>query len=160
MVSKNSRATTGAAWRPAHAAASDDAGTAAVEFALILPALLMILLGIVQFGLTLNNYLELTDGVREGGRTFAVSRSSSTPYTSATGAVTSSAPNLTAGSITTTISVNGTACATDSACTTALAAAPGGAASVTSTYPCNLTVMAVNFAPGCTLTSTTTDLIE
>ena len=48
--------------------AEDRAGTAAVEFALVLPALLMILVGIIQFGVALNNYLELTDAVQAGDR--------------------------------------------------------------------------------------------
>ncbi len=45
-----------------------------VEFALVLPILLMVLFGIIQFGLTFNNYVSLTDAVRAGARTAAVSR--------------------------------------------------------------------------------------
>jgi len=157
---RNTPATANAMFQLGIDAASDRTGAAAVEFALILPALLMILMGILEFGLTLNNYLALIDGVRSGDRAFAISRSSPTPFTSTTTAVTNSAASLTAASITTTLKVNGTTCASDAACSAALAAAPGGAAYVQATYPCNLTVMSVNFAPGCTLFSATTDLIE
>jgi Flp pilus assembly protein TadG len=138
----------------------DESGAMAVEFALVGPILLVILLGILQFGVTLNNYLELTDGVRVGGRTLAIGRATSTPLTSVTNAVRSAAANLTPGSITITASINGASCASDSACTTALASAVGGSATVTASYPCDLDVMGVNFAPHCTLTSTTSDLVE
>jgi Flp pilus assembly protein TadG len=140
--------------------AGDRSGAAAVEFGLIAPILLMMLLAIVQFGLTLNNYLELTDGVRVGARNFAISSTSTTPLTTAKTAVTNAAANLTAANITLTFSVNGTACTTDSACQTALAADAGDAATVTGTYPCSLKVMGVNFASGCTLTSTTSEMVE
>ena len=75
-------------------------------------------------------------------------------------AITSAAPNLTAGSVTVTTKVNGTTCSTDSACSTALSTAAGESATVTATYPCNLTIMGVNFASGCTLSATTADIIE
>lgn len=43
-------------------------GAVAVEFALILPLLAMLLLGIITFGLTYSNHLALTNTVREGAR--------------------------------------------------------------------------------------------
>ena len=138
----------------------DRSGATAVEFALVGPPLLMMLFGIVGFGLTLNNYLELTDGVRSGARAFAIGRSTASPYTVATNAIYGSAVSLTQASITVTLKVNGTTCATDSACSTALNAAPGGAASVTATYPCSINIMGIDYAPSCTLTSQTTNLIE
>lgn len=139
---------------------ADERGAAAVEFAFVGPVLIFLLFAIVQFGLTLNNYLQLTNGVRVAGRQFAISRASSTPYTSTKTAMINSAPNLGAANITLTLQVNGTACATDAACVTALATANGLPATVIATYPCNLNIVGVNFAPGCKLTSQTTDLIE
>lgn len=50
-----------------------------VEFALVLPILLVLLLGIFQFGVAFNNYVTLTDAVRAGARKAAVSRNSSDP---------------------------------------------------------------------------------
>lgn len=44
------------------------------EMAIVLPALLLLLLGILQLGIAFNNYLALTDAVRAGARTAAVSR--------------------------------------------------------------------------------------
>jgi len=140
--------------------AGDKSGAAAVEFGLIAPALLMILMAIIQFGLVLNNYLELTDAVRVAARTFSISGTSTTPMTSSTTAATASAANLTGANITLTYSVNGTACTTDAGCASALAADAGDSAVVTGSYPCSLTIMAVNFASGCTLTSSTADMVE
>ena len=138
----------------------DRSGAAAVEFGLLAPLLLLMLMAIIQFGITLNNYLELTDAVRVAARNFAISGTSSTPMSGATTAAQNSAANLTAASITLTYSVNGTACSTDSACSTALAADAGDTASVTGTYPCSLSVMGLNFAPSCSLSSSTTDMVE
>ena len=167
MRGSATRVAASAALRKVFAAANDTRGAAAVEFALVLPVLLFSLAGIIQFGITLNNYLEVTDSARVGARTFAISRSISTPLTTTTAAVTANAANLTSGSITTTLQVNGTTCTTDSACATALTAAPAGTASVQVQYPClgsagSAYVFYKTFIPtsGCTLTSTATDLIE
>ena len=49
-----------------------DRGATAVEFALVLPVLLMILMGIVDFGRALNAQVTLTQAVREGARLAAL----------------------------------------------------------------------------------------
>lgn len=150
------------AWRGPRALAADRSGANAVEFALIAPLLLMLLMAIIQFSIALNNYIELTEAVRTGARNLAISRAmaSATPYTTTISNIKSSAGNLTGSNITVTMSVNGTACTSDTTCATALAAAAGDTASVTATYPCNLTVMNFNFYPSCSLQSQTSDLVE
>src|SRR6266566_856783 len=57
----------------------DEKGQTMVEFTLVLPVLLVVLFGIIQFGIVFSNYIALTDAVRAGARTAAVSRSSTTP---------------------------------------------------------------------------------
>src|SRR3990170_5153387 len=52
----------------------NEKGTSTVEFALILPLLLLLLLGIIQFGSTYNAYLTITHASREGVRLAAVGR--------------------------------------------------------------------------------------
>ncbi|MEA2016599.1 MAG: TadE/TadG family type IV pilus assembly protein [Actinomycetota bacterium] len=47
-------------------------GSSAVEFAIILPILIMLILGIVQFGVAYNNYIALTHAAREGARLASV----------------------------------------------------------------------------------------
>jgi Flp pilus assembly protein TadG len=52
-----------------------ESGQAYVEFALILPLLLLVVLGIIQFANAFRTYITLTDATRVGGRQAAVSRS-------------------------------------------------------------------------------------
>ena len=47
---------------------ANDQGAAAVEFALLLPVLTLIIMGMIVFGLVLNSYLEITHAAREGVR--------------------------------------------------------------------------------------------
>lgn len=49
-----------------------DRGAAAVEFALVFPILVLILIGIVEYGSVFNTQLMLTSAAREGARTMAV----------------------------------------------------------------------------------------
>jgi Flp pilus assembly protein TadG len=160
IFSNATKATAAARRRPFFRLGKDRSGASAVEFALIAPPLLLILGAIVDFGLTLNNYLELTDAVRVGARQFAISGSSSTPMSTATTAIQTAAPNLTAGSISVSYKVNGTSCATDTACLTALSADAGDTATVTATYPCSTPVAGVTFLSSCSLSSTTTEMVE
>lgn len=51
---------------------SGEKGTSAVEFAIILPILVMLVFGIIQFGLVFNKYIAITHAAREGVRLAAV----------------------------------------------------------------------------------------
>ncbi len=48
-----------------------EAGQSLVEFALVLPVLLLLLLGIIQFGAVFNSLITLNAAAREGARTMA-----------------------------------------------------------------------------------------
>ncbi|GAG87423.1 unnamed protein product [marine sediment metagenome] len=50
----------------------NEKGASAVEFALILPILIMLVFGIFQFGIAYNNYITITHAAREGARRAAV----------------------------------------------------------------------------------------
>ena len=54
---------------------SEESGQAFVELALVLPVLLLLLLGVIQFGNVFRDYIALTDATRVGARQAAVSRS-------------------------------------------------------------------------------------
>jgi Flp pilus assembly protein TadG len=54
-------------------------GQTMTEFAMVLPLLLVLLFGVIQFGIAFNNYVTLTDAVRAGARKAAVSRESGSP---------------------------------------------------------------------------------
>jgi Flp pilus assembly protein TadG len=151
------------AWRRVKASAGrlGKRGTVAVEFAIVVPVLLVILTGIAQFGLTLNQYVMLTNAVATGAQLFSISRgTTSTPYTSTVTAIEGAALTLTPANLTITLSVNGTACTTDSACQTALTNNATNPATVSATYPCSLQIAFYNFWPGCALSSQVTELIQ
>lgn len=57
----------------------EDRGAAAVEFALILPVLLLLVLGIINFGYVFGQKLALNQAVREGARKAVVSTSADLP---------------------------------------------------------------------------------
>lgn len=139
-------------------------GAALVEFALLAPVLLLIMLGTAQFGIALNNYVMLTNAVATGAQLFSISRgTTSTPYTSTVSAIEAAAPNLKAASLTITLSVNGTSCTSDGACQTALTNNATNPATVSATYPCSLKVLQYNFWSGsgaCTLQSQVTEPIQ
>jgi Flp pilus assembly protein TadG len=136
----------------------DVRGVTAIEFAIVAPILLVMVFGILQFGIAMNQHMVLTNAAAKGAMTFALSRGTATPYATTTSAITSAAPSLTAGQISITVKVNGVACASDAACSTLLVS--GQPALVKATYPCDLTVMGVNYAPSCTLKAETAQLVQ
>jgi Flp pilus assembly protein TadG len=54
-------------------------GQAYVEFAFVLPVLLLIVMGIIQFGMVFKDYIALTDATRVGARQASVSLSIADP---------------------------------------------------------------------------------
>jgi Flp pilus assembly protein TadG len=52
----------------------DERGAAVVEFALILPVLMLFMFGIVEFGRAYSARIELTSAVREGARAVALGK--------------------------------------------------------------------------------------
>jgi Flp pilus assembly protein TadG len=63
-----------------------DDGQAFVEFAIVLPMLVLLVFGITQFGMAFRNYLAITDAARVAARAAAVKRTSS-PCTAARTAI-------------------------------------------------------------------------
>jgi Flp pilus assembly protein TadG len=94
-------------------------GAAAVELALVLPLLLAMIYGIVQFGWLINNYLVLTNAASLGAHQLAAERGYTSPYTDTTAAIHSQTGAL-SGTLTISVSVGGTSCTSDSACAAAL----------------------------------------
>jgi len=75
-------------------AASDarDRGSAAVEFALLLPVLLLIIFGVIDFGRAINAQITLTQAAREGARLASFGYSTSAVQTRAQNAATGLSP--------------------------------------------------------------------
>jgi Flp pilus assembly protein TadG len=122
----------------------DESGQAMTEFAVVLPLLVVLLFGIVQFGIIFNNYVTLTDAVRAGARVAAVSREAGNPTSAATDAVRSSAPGLDTGRLPITV---------DSTWQ------PGSDVTVTAKYPYSVKLLGWVVASG-DLTSKTTERVE
>jgi Flp pilus assembly pilin Flp len=57
---------------PGALAARDEEGAAAVEFAFLLPLLVLLLFGFIQFGLALNTRIQATNAAREAARAAVV----------------------------------------------------------------------------------------
>jgi Flp pilus assembly protein TadG len=79
-----------------------ETGASAVEFALVVPLLVMLLLGVTTLGVGLNHALGTTDAVREGARFGATTLTSPAPagYASWSAAVQAKTVGLSAGSLT------------------------------------------------------------
>lgn len=69
-------------------------GAVAVEFALLAPILVMMILGIMEFGRAYNAQVTLTNAAREGVRTMAINNSQASAKTAAKAAATQLSPAL------------------------------------------------------------------
>ena len=69
-------------------------GQTMTEFTIVLPVLVLLVFGVIQFGIAFNNYLALTDAARAGARKAAVSRLSGDGSGAATDAVRAAAADL------------------------------------------------------------------
>jgi Flp pilus assembly protein TadG len=104
------------------------------------------ILGIVQFGITFNHYITLTDATRAGARKAVVSRHSSDPKGDAEAAVRASATNLDQGKLSVTVSPS-----------TPWSA--GNSVTVAASYPYSINLLGIVIKAG-NLSSTTTERVE
>ena len=87
---------------------NDEEGQSLIESALVFPVLLLIVTGVLAFGLAFNNYIALTNAVGVGARQLAISRGQTLdPCSTASTAISGAAPLLTSSSITFTYTLNG-----------------------------------------------------
>jgi Flp pilus assembly protein TadG len=66
---------------PLWARVRDDRAQALVEFALVIPVLVVVVIAIIQFGTAYETYMRLTDAVRVGGRAAATQANGSAACT-------------------------------------------------------------------------------
>jgi Flp pilus assembly protein TadG len=123
---------------------AQERGQSMAEFAIVLPVLVVVLFGIVQFGIVFNNYVTLTDAVRAGARTAAVSRQDANPAGEATTMVRHSATNLDQSNLDVSV---------DSDWQT------GDDVTVTATYPYSISLLGWVISSG-SLSSKTTERVE
>jgi Flp pilus assembly protein TadG len=81
-------------------------GQSMTEFALVLPILALLLFGVIQFGITFNQYLTLTDAVRAGARKAAVGRRLPDPPGAAVTATRNAATDLDQSKLNVSVTVN------------------------------------------------------
>jgi Flp pilus assembly protein TadG len=181
MVS--ARARVNVPWRALRGLARDQRGGALVETALTLPVMLTVMLGIISFATAFANYLGLTNGTAMAAQALSISRGQSLdPCKTAYNAFELGASTLQTSGLTFQILINsspngGTSSTLYTIWNGAKGTAPtcsstsltsgypadlvaGNVASVTVTYPCNLVVYGHNFAPNCTLTAQTSEVIQ
>jgi Flp pilus assembly protein TadG len=151
--------------------AKNQTGSVLVEFTLVLPVLLFLILGMAQFGMIFYNYILVTNAAATGARQFSISRWDSNAYSDTVSAINNVAPGLglsTCAAATPsciTLSVNGSPCSSNSGCYAQLQSAPvpSGTAtpwpsSVTVSYSCGansiMPTYLINLTGICPLTST------
>jgi Flp pilus assembly protein TadG len=115
-----------------------------VEFALVLPLLLVIMFAVVQFGIVYNDYVTLTDATRAGARKGAVSRLAADPAGATVAAVENSASGLDLAELD--VDVVSTF-------------QQGQDVTVEATYPYEINLLGIHVASG-TLSSKTTERVE
>lgn len=120
-------------------------GQALVEFALLAPILLLILFGIVQFGIAFRDSIALTDAVRAGARQATVSRNAPDPVSSTRSAVLAAASDLDAAKVIVTASP--------------LPWTEGAKVTVSATYPYDINILGIVVASGY-LHSATSERVE
>ncbi|MCA4135134.1 TadE/TadG family type IV pilus assembly protein [Arthrobacter sp. M4] len=74
-------------------------GAVAVEFAIVAPILVLLLMGIMEYGRAYNAQVSLTNAAREGVRVMAVNNNQTTAKTAAKNAAVSLSPALTDSNI-------------------------------------------------------------
>jgi Flp pilus assembly protein TadG len=141
-----------------------DEGNALVEFTLVLPLLLTVLIGIFVMGTIYVQYIELTNAVGSGAQYLQqIRQSTANPCADTFTAITNAAPTLTKSNMTMTLNMNGTVvtantCAGDQ--TDLVSTQP---VTVTVTYPCNISILQGWLAffhstlPACSLSSSSTE---
>jgi Flp pilus assembly protein TadG len=114
------------------------------EFAIVLPLLLLLVLGIMQLAVVFNNYMTLTEAVRAGSRQATVGRSMADPVGAAVSKTRTAASGLDQAQLT--VSVSSTW-------------EQGSNVTVSASYPYSISLLGLVVHSG-TLTSDTTERVE
>jgi Flp pilus assembly protein TadG len=140
-------------------------GQALVEFALVLPILLMVATGITSFGLVFYHYITIEDAVRSGARTLSLGRGNTAPSPNdpcslATKETVTSA--IDAGLTNNSVHLIIAGTPTTAPCSgTGTGWLQGNQVTVTATVPCTINIVGLHLScPGGAITAQATDAIE
>ena len=114
------------------------------EFAVVLPILVFLVFAVIQFGITFNNYLALTDAARAGARKAAVSRLSGNGSSVGVTATRAAAANLNQTNLNVSVASSWT---------------QGADVTVTATYPYSISLLGLVVKSG-RLSTTVTERVE
>jgi Flp pilus assembly protein TadG len=123
---------------------TEERGQTVVEFAIVLPVLLLVLFAILQFGVVFKDYIALTDAARVGARKAAVSRHLANRNAVVESAVRASADGIDNADLKVLVSSAWT---------------PGSDVEVSASYPYSVNVLGWVVASG-DLETTTTERVE
>jgi Flp pilus assembly protein TadG len=119
-------------------------GQSMTEFALVLPILVFLLFGVIQFGIVFNNYITVTDAVRAGARKGSVGRHLQNPSAAVVQSVRDASTGLKQSDLNVTV---------------ASSWQQGEQVTVTGSYPYSISLLGLVVKSG-RLTSTTKERVE
>lgn len=122
----------------------NEQGQSMTEFALVLPILVILLFGVIQFGIVFNNYITVTDAVRAGARKGAVGRHLANPNAAVVQSVRDAATDLKQSDLNVSVTSSWQ---------------HGEDVSVTGSYPYSISLLGLVVKSG-QLTSTTKERVE
>ncbi len=135
-------------------------GQAMVEFAMILPLLLVVIVGIIKFGTVYNNYITLTNATRVGARELALGRGLQNPCTPAENRAIGSAASLKLTPSQLTLLIGASLCSSFPVPMTENVMLQGNQITFQAKYPCDLVILGINVYPGCELHASSSEAIE
>lgn len=149
------------AWRRAIGRlVKDRDGSALIEFAMVLPMMMVVVTGIFFLGIALALYLQLTNATDIGARLLSVSRGQTTdPCSTASAAVEAAAPNLSTSSLSFSYTLDGQSYSGTTCTAGAAYLVQGTSAVLEVTYPVHLGIYGLGWST-ITLQSQTTELVQ
>jgi len=132
-------------------------GQALIEFVFVLPLLLILMIGIFQVGILFNNWVILTEAVRQGARDLSIARGPA-PHPDACVKAGVRINSASVGLTTANIVKSYTPAAGETLTCTDLT--PGQDVTVSAQYPCDLTILGISYAPSCQIRAVTTIRVE
>ncbi len=142
----------------------DESGSTLVEFTIVAPSLILLWVGVLQFGPVLQNYVIIQNAAFQTAQFAGTGRTDATIYTDSINQFSAAASSLSGASATISIcSASGTSCtpcSSDSACVSAMTSAKGDAVRVSASMPCSLSYTLFGFGSNCSISTTQYALIQ